>query len=499
MPLLEEILTGLAGAGVGYLQGRSARKQKEQQAETAAQQLQEREKQALYRAILGDENVAASAKNQLLAAIMPEFRQQTEVTTTVPGVQATAKPVQLGRELTASAPSNLPTETDLPQSGVYNEQMGEHVNLLNRLGAAPTAQMIDREAAARDKFSSRTPVGMPTTPRGSLSSEVSLRSGPDSQETETVTTPMEVFQDKPVVAEKKTIDPLIDEMGKKMVESYQRGETTEAEMRAFLPTYQEARRSNDPTKLKLPEKLVKTSPTALEQSLIDERKQSILESQARTRKLLNEAATAGQGKPITQTAKAGFLRQMKKDVESNVSIKAYNQAARYVGLINTVVDDINNRIKSGELAPNRIATDQFVINLWNRVQEPGSVTRIEEFRTTAQGEPIINRLSGLIQKIKSGGAGITVESMNEIKRLANIVGEQLTKDANIDVESYRQLTKEALPGIDENSLDSVARRFSDKDYTRIGDDESKESGALPTDQPITGPNRYKNYIRNQLK
>lgn len=469
MPLLEEILTGLAGAGVGYLQGRSARKQREQQAETAAQQLQDRERQALVRTLLGDENVAASAKNQLLASILPQFRQQTEVTTTVPGVQATAKPVSTGQTLPATAPSSLPAMEDLPDKSKL-----------------PYTNMM-------------TPVGMPTAPRGSLSSEVSLRSGPDSQETKTVTTPMEVFQDKPVVAEKKTIDPLIDEMGKKMVESYQRGETTEAEMRAFLPTYQEARRSNDPTKLKLPEKLAKTSPTALEQSLIDERKQSILESQARTRKLLNEAATAGQGKPITQTAKAGFLRQMKKDVESNVSIKAYNQAARYVGLINTVVDDINNRIKSGELAPNRIATDQFVINLWNRVQEPGSVTRIEEFRTTAQGEPIINRLSGLIQKIKSGGAGITVESMNEIKRLANIVGEQLTKDANIDVESYRQLTKEALPGIDENSLDSVARRFSDKDYTRIGDDESKESGALPTDQPITGPNRYKNYIRNQLK
>lgn len=444
-------------------QRRSARSQ----AELEAAQLQEREKQALVRTLLGDENVAASAKNQLLASILPQFAQSRQVEERV-SAPINQPAISVGRQAEATAPSNLPTMQELPDK--------------SRL---PYTNMM-------------TPVGLAAAPRGGTGqSMVSPATG--YSQTKTVTEPMEVFQDKPVAAEKKTIDPLIDEMGKKMVESYQKGETTEAEMRAFLPTYQEARRSNDPTKLKLPEKLAKTSPTALEQSLIDERKQSIIESQARTRKLLNEAATAGQGKPITQTAKAEFLRQMKKDVESNVNIKAYNQAARYVGLINTVVDDINNRIKSGELAPNRIATDQFVINLWNRVQEPGSVTRIEEFRTTAQGEPIINRLSGLIQKIKSGGAGITVESMNEIKRLANIVGGQLTKDANIDVESYRQLTKEALPGIDENSLDSVARRFSDKDYTRIGDDESKESGALPTDQPITGPNRYRDYIRNQLK
>lgn len=442
-------------------QRRSARSQ----ADLEAQQLQEREKQALVRTLLGSDNISASAKNQLLASILPQFAQSRQVEERV-SAPINQPAIAVGRQAEASAPSNLPTMQELPDKSKL-----------------PYTNMM-------------TPVGLPTSPRGGTGQSMVPPATGYSQ-TKTVTEPMEVFQDKP--AERKTIDPLIDEAGKKMVESYQKGETTEAEMRAFLPTYQEARRSNDPTKLKLPEKTTKTMSTPLEQSLIDERKQSIIESQARTRKLLNEAATAGQGKPITQTAKAGFLRQMKKDVESNVSIKAYNQAARYVGLINTVVDDINNRIKSGELAPNRIATDQFVLNLWNRVQEPGSVTRIEEFRTTAQGEPIINRLSGLIQKIKSGGAGITIESMNEIKRLANIVGSQLTKDANIDVESYRQLTKEALPGIDENSLDSVARRFSDKDYTRIADDESKESGTLPADQPTTGPNRYKDYIRNQLK
>ena len=78
------------------------------QAALEAQQLQERERQALVRALLGDENVAASAKNQLLAAIMPDFRQQVEVTKTVPGVQATAKPVTIGQTEFPTATPNLP-------------------------------------------------------------------------------------------------------------------------------------------------------------------------------------------------------------------------------------------------------------------------------------------------------------------------------------------------------------------------------------------------------
>lgn len=445
---LEEILTGLAGAGIGYLQGRSAKKQRERQAELEAQQLQERERQALYRTILGSENVSAEGKNKLLAMVLPQLNQTRQIEERV-SAPINQPPVETRHEMAPVAPPNLPTIENLPDR--------------NKL---PYTNMM-------------SPVGLATAPRGGVGQQfVSPAEG--FSQTKTVTEPIAIFQDKP--AEKKVTDPLILETGKRVMEMYQKGEITEVEVRGFVPTYKEAVRSNDPTKMVLPAKVVKTQTTPLEQSLIDERKQSIIESQAKTRKLLNEAQTATASKPITQTAKAGFLRQMKKDVENNVSIKAYNQAARYIGLINTIVDDINAKVKKGDLAPNRIATDQAVINLWNRVQEPGSVTRIEEFRTTAQGEPFINRLSALIQKIKSGGAGITLESMSEIKRLANIVGSQLTKDANIDVESYRQLTKEALPGIEENSLDSIARRFSDKDYMKIDD-----SADTPSQNKIATP------------
>lgn len=230
------------------------------------------------------------------------------------------------------------------------------------------------------------------------------------------------------------------------------------------------------------------------QSLIDQRKQDILESEARIRKMQAEIEGGGRGKPITQTAKANFIRGLKKDVESNVGIKAYKQSARYIGLINTIVDDLNKRISSGE-SINRIATDQGVINLWNRVQEPGSVTRIEEFRTTAQGEPIVNRLSALIQKIKSGGAGITVESMNEIKRLANIVGKSLTDDANVDVAAYRQIAKETLPDADDDVLNAIARPFSTTDYAQdTGIDEATGSQAAPAANPEA--DKAKNYIKS---
>lgn len=201
------------------------------------------------------------------------------------------------------------------------------------------------------------------------------------------------------------------------------------------------------------------------QTEIDDRKQGILESRARTAKLLAEAQNAGKSKPITQTAKANFLRGISRDVQGNPTIKSYKEAARYVSLINTVVDDVNKRIQSGDTSPNRIGTDQAVINLWNRVQEPGSVTRIEEFRTTKEGEPLVNRLNQLVQQVKSGGAGVTIESINEIRRLANIIAKTLTDDANLEVEGYRQILKEGIPDVDEKTFDAVARKFSEIDYT----------------------------------
>ena len=471
------LATFVPGFNSSFQQARNNRSARSQ-AEFEAQQLQDRERQALVRTLLGDENVAASAKNQLLASILPQFRQQTEVTTTVPGVQATAKPVQLGRELVASAPSNLPTEADLPQSGVYNEQMGEHVNLLNRLGAAPTAQMIDREAAARDKFSSRTPVGMPTAPRGSLSSEVSLRSGPDSQETKTVTTPMEVFQDK---VEKKTIDPVLTEAGQTIFKLYQEGKVPEAAVREFLPSYQEALRTGDFSKLKLPTALTQTADAADENKL----KKIQLDLQNRGLDIQRKTLELEQKRLDKETPFA--LGDKGTDLTLKLADRAEKQSQDYQVVVDNIAN-INaaiNRLHENPGEINRIATDEAVVTSFKKILDPSSVVRESEYDRTEQNQALVNRAQGWFRKLAKGGTTLTMGELEEMQATAQAMAELRRDLLNKKLDKLRTLGK--------------ARGLNPDEFApTLAPIGNTPSGGSKQNTAPTGPDRYKDYIRNQL-
>ena len=374
------------------------------QAEFEAQQLQDRERQALVRTLLGDENVAASAKNQLLASILPQFRQQTEVTTTVPGVQATAKPVQLGRELTASALSNLPMVEDLPDKSKL-----------------PYTNMM-------------TPVGMPTTPRGSLSSEVSLRSGPDSQETETVTTPMEVFQDK---VEKKTIDPVLTEAGQTIFKLYQEGKVPEAAVREFLPSYQEALRTGDFSKLKLPSALTQTADAADENKL----KKIQLDLQNRGLDIQKKTLDLEQ-KRLDKEAPFAL-----GDKGTDLTLKLADRAVKQTEDYQTVVDNYTNmnavleRLRNSPGEINRIVTDQAVINSFNKILDPKSVVREGEYKRTEDNQALLNKAGGWLAKIFRAGTTLTESDLNEIQKTATAMVELRRQIANAKLEKLRTIGK----------------------------------------------------------
>lgn len=423
-------------------QRRSARSQ----AELEAQQLQEREKQALYRAILGDENLAASAKNQLLASILPQLRQQTEVTTTMPGVQATAKPVQLGRELTASDPSNLPTEADLPDK--------------SRL---PYTNMM-------------TPVGMPTAPRGALSSEISLRSGPDSQETKTVTTPMEVFQDK---AEKKTIDPVLTEAGQTIFKLYQEGKVPEAAVREFLPSYQEALRTGDFSKLKLPSALTQTAGADDENKL----KKIQLDLQNRGLDIQKKTLELEQ-KRLDKEAPFAL-----GDKGTDLTLKLADRAVKQTEDYQAVVDNYANmtavldRMRTNPNELNRIVTDQAVINSFNKILDPKSVVREGEYQRTEDNQALLKKANGWLAKIFRAGTTLTEADLNEIQETTAAMGELRRQIANKKLEKLRKLGQ--------------ARGLNPDEFAPLL--EQSATTASPAVIPTTGPNRYKDYIRNQLK
>lgn len=75
----------------------------------------------------------------------------------------------------------------------------------------------------------------------------------------------------------------------------------------------------------------------------------------------------------------------------------------------------------------RIAIDQGLITLYNKMTDPTSVVRESEYARTPENVPIINRMFGAIDKLKSGGAGLTNADREALVIGAKIVANERGK------------------------------------------------------------------------
>jgi hypothetical protein len=80
--------------------------------------------------------------------------------------------------------------------------------------------------------------------------------------------------------------------------------------------------------------------------------------------------------------------------------------------INTQVksmDALLNKALSSDDVKNKVAVDQALISMFNKLTDPASVVRESEYARTPENLPIINRIIGAITKLDAGGAGLTNE------------------------------------------------------------------------------------------
>lgn len=418
------------------LQRAEAKKTLRSQADLEAQQLQDREKQALVRTLLGSDNISASAKNQLLASILPQFAQSRQVEERV-SAPINQPAIAVGRQAEVVAPSNLPTMQELPDKSKL-----------------PYTNMM-------------TPVGLPTAPRGGTGQNMVSPATGYSQ-TKTVTEPMGVFQDKPAATEKKTVDPVLTEAGQAIFKLYQEGKVPEAAVREFLPSYQEAVRTGDFSKLKLPSAL--TESTALsekEKAELARIKQQT--STSLTQQKLDEARLGqiGTEKPLTPSQKATQTRQFANDVERSKPVQQFKTIRLQAYKTNKILDDVSNKLARG-------VKQEVALVAFQKALDEISAAREGEVARTIGMQGFLDQVISSVRGAISGGK-LTDETVNSLRDAMNIFGATAQKFANDEVTKGRD--RGASFGLD---ADQVAKPY--KDFPEI-----LESTAEQTTPKISTP------------
>lgn len=69
---------------------------------------------------------------------------------------------------------------------------------------------------------------------------------------------------------------------------------------------------------------------------------------------------------------------------------------------------------------NVAAADQALITMFNKLTDPNSVVRESEYARTPENVALVNRAKGFVEKIQSGGSGITMADRGAIVRMAKL-------------------------------------------------------------------------------
>ncbi len=109
--------------------------------------------------------------------------------------------------------------------------------------------------------------------------------------------------------------------------------------------------------------------------------------------------------------------------------------------INTQVksmDSLLKQAKSGNVK-NKLALDQALITMYNKLTDPNSVVRESEYARTPENLPLLNRLQGALLKVEQGGAGLTDPDRDALVWGAKVIANERGKTFNETLQSYEDL------------------------------------------------------------
>ncbi len=140
------------------------------------------------------------------------------------------------------------------------------------------------------------------------------------------------------------------------------------------------------------------------------------------------------------------------------------------------MDSLLSKALAGD-QKNKVALDQGLITMYNKLTDPSSVVRESEYARTAENLPLVNRFNGAIQKIEQGGAGLTDDDRKSLVWGAKVIANERGNTFNEALNAYKSLSKDAKV-----SEKTVLRDF--KEHTPydmgVGGSNKSNSGNMQT-------------------
>lgn len=112
--------------------------------------------------------------------------------------------------------------------------------------------------------------------------------------------------------------------------------------------------------------------------------------------------------------------------------------------VNTSVksmDSLLKNAKSGNIQ-NKVALDQALVTMYNKLTDPNSVVRESEYARTAGNLPLMNRFSGALEKVQKGGAGLTDSDRDALVWGAKVIADERGKTYSDTLKSYTDLSNQ---------------------------------------------------------
>lgn len=86
--------------------------------------------------------------------------------------------------------------------------------------------------------------------------------------------------------------------------------------------------------------------------------------------------------------------------------------------VRTKIQVMEKALEKSKTTKNFVAIDQALITLFNKMTDPQSVVRESEYLRTPENIGIYNRLLGKVEKLRSGGAGLTSDEREALVSMA---------------------------------------------------------------------------------
>ncbi len=159
---------------------------------------------------------------------------------------------------------------------------------------------------------------------------------------------------------------------------------------------------------------------------------------------------------LTKYQQAQIGHQLRGELRQNPYVKSFQD-------LNGKFSVMQKALEKSTKTNNFVAIDQALINLYNRIMEPTSVTRESEYLRTPNNLSIINRFQGAVSKFGAGGAGIAQQDRQALVDMAKEFYDSYAENYNQTVSDYEQTAKDS--GVNPQSIGVPFRRAKKEEKT----------------------------------